>query len=50
MEQDQENRTYSKLAAGAAVVFFPLSIYQSYKNKKLTQKIFRQAEVRNWVF
>jgi hypothetical protein len=50
MELNEENKTYSKLAAGAAVVFFPYTIYQSYKNKKISNKIFHEAEVNLNIF
>lgn len=50
MELNEENKTYSKLAAGAAVVFFPYTIYQSYKSKKISNKIFHEAEVNLDIF
>ena len=49
MEIHEENKSYSKLAAGAALVFFPLTMYQSYKNKKHENKVFREAEVIWWL-
>lgn len=45
MELEQENKTYSTLAAGAALVFFPLSLYQNYKNKQNSKKMFKTTEV-----
>lgn len=47
MESQSEDKTYSKLAAGAAAVFFPLTIYQNYKNKKQAAVIFKETEVRD---
>ena len=45
MELNDDDKNYSKLAAGAAVVFFPYTIYQSYKTKKMATRIFKEAEV-----
>ena len=44
MEINEDNKTYSKLAAGAALVFFPVTIYQSIKNKRIAKKIFTESE------
>ena len=45
MEGPSENNSYTKLAAGAAAIFFPISLYQNYKNKKLEATVFKETEV-----
>lgn len=47
MDQSPEG-TYTKLAAGAAAVFFPLGMYRNYQNKKVKKAVFKQTEVSLW--
>ncbi|CAI2372200.1 unnamed protein product [Moneuplotes crassus] len=43
MESSQDSK-YSRLAAGAAKVFFPIGLYQKYQSKKNQKAIFKETE------